>query len=199
MCRRPFKATSNGCSSIRGTTSPKATSPRNTSCLAITSRPRVMPGKRSCSIRAAWHGMKTLLRLTLRCYISRKPATSSTSDFLESWMIPRCTPAFMHLLFCEATRTPCDRKWNGRLAKPAPRTRCLPCKQTRSEEHTSELQSRLHLVCRLLLEKKKHIPPPHTTTRSDLDHFTPQLSSPTSFILVHIQTRTAHVSRSLAG
>src|SRR3989449_7235115 len=26
----------------------------------------------------------------------------------------------------------------------------------RSEEHTSELQSRLHLVCRLLLEKKKH-------------------------------------------
>src|SRR2546422_6550809 len=27
----------------------------------------------------------------------------------------------------------------------------------RSEEHTSELQSRLHLVCRLLLEKKKTI------------------------------------------
>src|SRR2546422_7161704 len=26
----------------------------------------------------------------------------------------------------------------------------------RSEEHTSELQSRLHLVCRLLLEKKKN-------------------------------------------
>src|SRR2546422_3702137 len=29
--------------------------------------------------------------------------------------------------------------------------------ETRSEEHTSELQSRLHLVCRLLLEKKKQI------------------------------------------
>src|SRR2546422_5362025 len=29
--------------------------------------------------------------------------------------------------------------------------------QSRSEEHTSELQSRLHLVCRLLLEKKKNI------------------------------------------
>src|SRR5256884_1472491 len=29
---------------------------------------------------------------------------------------------------------------------------------TRSEEHTSELQSRLHLVCRLLLEKKKTTP-----------------------------------------
>src|SRR2546422_8599589 len=40
-----------------------------------------------------------------------------------------------------------------------------PCRNTassqisgaRSEEHTSELQSRLHLVCRLLLEKKKKI------------------------------------------
>src|SRR2546429_6811687 len=30
---------------------------------------------------------------------------------------------------------------------------CSP--RCRSEEHTSELQSRLHLVCRLLLEKKK--------------------------------------------
>src|SRR2546429_3068290 len=29
------------------------------------------------------------------------------------------------------------------------------CRMQRSEEHTSELQSRLHLVCRLLLEKKK--------------------------------------------
>src|SRR2546422_1381636 len=38
----------------------------------------------------------------------------------------------------------------------------------RSEEHTSELQSRLHLVCRLLLEKKKkktkRHPPCHKTT-----------------------------------
>src|SRR2546429_4404934 len=33
-----------------------------------------------------------------------------------------------------------------------PRSRHL---SRRSEEHTSELQSRLHLVCRLLLEKKK--------------------------------------------
>src|ERR1041385_1721033 len=34
---------------------------------------------------------------------------------------------------------------------------------SRSEEHTSELQSRLHLVCRLLLEKKKNTDPgwPH--------------------------------------
>src|SRR2546429_3890727 len=41
------------------------------------------------------------------------------------------------------------------------RTLGLLLKQ-RSEEHTSELQSRLHLVCRLLLEKKKKLS--HTTT-----------------------------------
>src|SRR2546422_5270494 len=35
-----------------------------------------------------------------------------------------------------------------RVVRPRPNS-------TRSEEHTSELQSRLHLVCRLLLEKKK--------------------------------------------
>src|SRR5690606_41393405 len=33
--------------------------------------------------------------------------------------------------------------------------RLLPCRKQRSEEHTSELQSREKLVCRLLLEKKK--------------------------------------------
>src|SRR5205809_3919621 len=37
---------------------------------------------------------------------------------------------------------------NGQLGKP------MRNGETRSEEHTSELQSRLHLVCRLLLEKK---------------------------------------------
>src|SRR5690625_5750856 len=37
----------------------------------------------------------------------------------------------------------------GRSTAPSPAT------STRSEEHTSELQSRGHLVCRLLLEKKK--------------------------------------------
>src|SRR3989442_3326411 len=42
----------------------------------------------------------------------------------------------------------------------------------RSEEHTSELQSRPHLVCRLLLEKKKdaetlHPGSPHSASRCD--------------------------------
>src|SRR3712207_7497588 len=35
----------------------------------------------------------------------------------------------------------------------------------RSEEHTSELQSRQYLVCRLLLEKKKRLGPPRLPSR----------------------------------
>src|SRR5216684_8516415 len=38
---------------------------------------------------------------------------------------------------------------------PRPGGRPAAAGRQRSEEHTSELQSRLHLVCRLLLEKKK--------------------------------------------
>src|SRR3712207_8771118 len=40
-------------------------------------------------------------------------------------------------------------------AFPAPVYAALPGRTYRSEEHTSELQSRQYLVCRLLLEKKK--------------------------------------------
>src|SRR5690554_7583123 len=49
----------------------------------------------------------------------------------------------------------------------------------RSEEHTSELQSRPHLVCRLLLEKKKNTPMP---LRGDL--FPTDLSSETTFTIL---------------
>src|SRR3989442_8179337 len=44
-------------------------------------------------------------------------------------------------------------------------------KSFRSEEHTSELQSRPHLVCRLLLEKKKNPSPPtlSTSTSKSID------------------------------
>src|SRR3712207_7045636 len=42
---------------------------------------------------------------------------------------------------------------NGRLSADLPKSSYAP--GLRSEEHTSELQSRQYLVCRLLLEKKK--------------------------------------------
>src|SRR2546429_5213199 len=47
------------------------------------------------------------------------------------------------------------RRYRQRRA-PQPRAFRLRDRTDRSEEHTSELQSRLHLVCRLLLEKKNN-------------------------------------------
>src|SRR2546429_3064813 len=59
----------------------------------------------------------------------------------------------------------------------APSTICSPLSPDgRSEEHTSELQSRLHLVCRLLLEKKKQFKS-STQTRSTLPYKRPSYSN----------------------
>src|SRR3712207_7730726 len=46
--------------------------------------------------------------------------------------------------------------WFRKTSAETPRTAVAPA---RSEEHTSELQSRQYLVCRLLLEKKKDLIP----------------------------------------
>src|SRR2546422_4812382 len=50
---------------------------------------------------------------------------------------------------CSSSASSISRSINSRKPRP------LASHSLRSEEHTSELQSRLHLVCRLLLEKKK--------------------------------------------
>src|SRR2546429_7263631 len=58
-------------------------------------------------------------------------------------MMARVASSFRRSAFSPAYSRSAATKAGGRLAS------------RRSEEHTSELQSRLHLVCRLLLEKKK--------------------------------------------
>src|SRR5205809_5970701 len=73
------------------------------------------------------------------------------------------TTLFRSCLRRRRARACSGRRRNGekasRVARPA-HGRRRPSRRARqrgarSEEHTSELQSRLHLVCRLLLEKKK--------------------------------------------
>src|SRR2546430_3899978 len=67
-------------------------------------------------------------------------------------------------------RGPVDRGAEARVV--ASRLPAGAAPRTRSEEHTSELQSQSNLVCRLLLEKKKKLPkagrghnPPDRSTR----------------------------------
>src|SRR2546429_2194988 len=57
------------------------------------------------------------------------------------------------LPICHGERLSAIRPHRCRLLPAPDHRRSNPA--SRSEEHTSELQSRLHLVCRLLLEKKK--------------------------------------------
>src|SRR2546422_6461996 len=74
----------------------------------------------------------------------------------------RRTPKYFWLL-CTIVKSNTTSLWRcSRSCMPViPETICWSCQRRpstvvfRSEEHTSELQSRLHLVCRLLLEKKK--------------------------------------------
>src|SRR5690349_22042805 len=60
-------------------------------------------------------------------------------------------------------------RWRARRCERGGRARALSrvdvLARARSEEHTSELQSRRDLVCRLLLEKKKRITPFYTHSR----------------------------------
>src|SRR3989442_8455199 len=73
-----------------------------------------------------------------------------------------------------ATPTTCG--WSVRMATASPRPGRSTthgrrgCHSDRSEEHTSELQSRPHLVCRLLLEKKKA---EYTPVDAHLQYYTP--------------------------
>src|SRR2546422_6411411 len=73
---------------------------------------------------------------------------------------PPCSARPLRMAPIACSRTP---KWMFRppqfpaaTSPPFLKTTLVePARSARSEEHTSELQSRLHLVCRLLLEKKK--------------------------------------------
>src|SRR5216683_5946047 len=82
---------------------------------------------------------------------SSAPASSTMSNILSS-------------LACSLGTTISPLRWNIQPTAPASarfppflliKCRNSPTTRLRSEEHTSELQSRSELVCRLLLEKKK--------------------------------------------
>src|SRR2546429_2646038 len=81
---------------------------------------------------------------------------SRGADFLFFFLMIRRPPRSTLFPYTTLFRSGCGVA--SRLASPA---KPIPSAFTRgwalprSEEHTSELQSRLHLVCRLLLEKKK--------------------------------------------
>src|SRR2546422_3984882 len=83
----------------------------------------------------------------------RRPPRSTLFPYTTLFRSQGCDARHQGLLTCYP---------HGRLADRLP-LHYVRLATGRSEEHTSELQSRLHLVCRLLLEKKK------TSPLSDID------------------------------
>src|SRR2546429_5743400 len=77
-----------------------------------------------------------------------RASSSRSADWSSGW--PRWTPPMPPVAKKRMPAIAAARMVAATVVAPA-----LPPASTRSEEHTSELQSRLHLVCRLLLEKKK--------------------------------------------
>src|SRR5437870_11205453 len=84
---------------------------------------------------------------------ARVPTMELSIEDLDQSAAPRSAA---RSAICKALRVvvPCCSMRDVKLARPGLPAGFAPLPE-RSEEHTSELQSRGHLVCRLLLEKKK--------------------------------------------
>src|SRR5437588_7421980 len=88
----------------------------------------------------------------MRLYPSIVNTLSSSLPVLFFLMIRR-PPRSTLFPYTTLFRSQCTKRLSPRRTSP---TCVLAGMDTRSEEHTSELQSHSDLVCRLLLEKKKH-------------------------------------------
>src|SRR5437870_10960099 len=81
--------------------------------------------------------------------VAAQPALAQTTLTMSSWVSPT---HHITAVVLQGWANEAEKVTNGRVKfQMLPKHPSAP----RSEEHTSELQSRGHLVCRLLLEKKK--------------------------------------------
>src|SRR3712207_7387220 len=80
----------------------------------------------------------------------RRPPRSTLFPYTTLFRSRRSTP----IANARSNKRPSSSSKTNRAAR-SPRSTAAAAKCSRSEEHTSELQSRQYLVCRLLLEKKK--------------------------------------------
>src|SRR2546422_8379698 len=89
---------------------------------------------------------------TANGHVRKARASGSSKSLLRS---SRADSSARNSALCSAVRLACPSRTDPARGSRLCRLVTKRWAQDRSEEHTSELQSRLHLVCRLLLEKKK--------------------------------------------
>src|SRR3712207_7635214 len=90
----------------------------------------------------------------------RRPPRSTLFPYTTLFRSAMSAPPFLRGTYLPTRRAKSTARrrasrWSRRQASPPPTSPAGG--EERSEEHTSELQSRQYLVCRLLLEKKKNI------------------------------------------
>src|SRR6266508_4112362 len=104
-------------------------------------------------------GMGTTSNLNSRFSVRWKYVVEWWPNAIATTPPRQASPVNWNLYAEGVTRCLNSRSWNNWSASIEPELSMLDLVSSllyqRSEEHTSELQSRGHLVCRLLLEKKK--------------------------------------------
>src|SRR3712207_8817756 len=90
----------------------------------------------------------------------RRPPRSTLFPYTTLFRSSTSSVALRWRNCCPPSARPGWRCWPPTVGERRRSTRW----RRRSEEHTSELQSRQYLVCRLLLEKKKQLLPQHRMT-----------------------------------
>src|SRR3989442_4805228 len=105
------------------------------------------------------------------CFFFNDTATTEIYTLSLHDALPICCVALPR---CGRGRSEPEGFARGRRRPPRPQSQRDRRRRTsRSEEHTSELQSRPHLVCRLLLEEKTNLRAQHvSTTRATLQPVT---------------------------
>src|SRR5216684_8197359 len=103
-------------------------------------------------------GLSPGIFATIFFIASRSAGVSAENESVSTLQPQLASSDWMYSCSCPIDAEPEGRGPNPTCFATSANAR-LPSKppvcSARSEEHTSELQSRLHLVCRLLLEKKK--------------------------------------------
>src|SRR5258707_4941096 len=130
--------------SIRASTAPKVArnTPRSRCSSALHQRPSNLSASASASLIASRASEERCAKCKASALSARNSGTISVEPVARVSSIPSSINEMPSAVSPEALRA-------------QPRRTSPPGSQRRSEEHTSELQSRQYLVCRLLLEKKK--------------------------------------------
>src|SRR5699024_11935304 len=103
------------------------------------------------------HSFSRLCRpLLFLSFVFCYPATTEIYPLSLHDALPISIPVFVtSMMFCASTCSASEARANTPIGRVRPSRVVTSPVPPRSEEHTSELQSRFDLVCRLLLEKKK--------------------------------------------